>query len=96
MAYENKDGASFWWATDRETGAEKRTKNGDRYMTGSITVNGVKMNATLFYSKQKQNPRQPDITILFSQQNGNQQRTQPAKRQEEDRKQEICVEDIPF
>lgn len=67
MPQEQKDGGAFWWATDRETGAEKRTSKGDRYMSGAITINGVRHNAKLFFTPaaRKKNPRQPDINILF-------------------------------
>lgn len=90
---EQKDGGAFWWATDRDTGEPKRTKNGDKYMTGNITINGVKMGATLFYRKpeNKKNPKEPDISISL---NSQQQAAAPAPQRPPE--QEVRVEDIPF
>ena len=88
---DQKDGGAFWWATDKATGAEKRTKNGDKYMTGSITINGQKMSATLFYNKTKQKDSWPDISITLNQQ---QEKAAPARQAPQE--EEIRVEDIPF
>lgn len=101
---DQQDGGAFWWATDRNTGEEKRTKNGDKYMTGKITIGGVSHGATLFYRKpdQKRNPKEPDISISINTQPGAQASSvaqgvadrayPPAPPAEEP----VRVEDIPF
>lgn len=93
MSEQRKDGGAFWWATDKNTGAEKRTKNGDKYMTGKVTINGQEFPATLFYNKNKQNPRSPDIQIVFS---DRQQQQGAAPARQAPPEEEIKVEDIPF
>ena len=64
--YEQKDGGAFWWATDKTTGEFKKTKKGDRYMTGKLTINGQTVNACLFYNKDKTNEKGPDINISIN------------------------------
>ena len=88
--YEQKDGASFWLATDRETGEPKLTRKGDKYWTGKVTLNGVTVNAAMFYIKQKdkRNPKGPDFTILTNEQNP----VAPKAGTER----EVPVDEIPF
>lgn len=84
---ENRDGGAFWYATDRETGERRVTKNGDKFWTGNITINGEKHNATMFFNKEKKNEKGPDFSIVFQEERPQAQET---------RSQEITTEDIPF
>ena len=90
MSQEQQDGGAFWYATDRNTGERKFTKNNKPYMTGKITLNGQTVNATLFFTKQedKKNPKAPDISISINQ---TKDEARPAARE-----QEIDSSNIPF
>lgn len=92
---QQNDGGAFWYATDRDTGERKFTKAGKPYMTGKITLNGVTVNANLFFTKpeDKKNPKGPDISISINKPRDGQ--AAPAPRQAP-REEEIDIDSIPF
>lgn len=64
----------------------KTSKDGKKYMSGTVCVNGVKINIVVFKNNNKKEDRHPDYNILQS---------KPINNKQVDTR-EIETEEIPF